>query len=80
MLGRTLIIVIIGTVAGFTVNTDIVGGMTGAVGIGIAAASSRYKALTAGLTLTTGTLAAHHDVSLGAQVLLVVYAVFHNTL
>ena len=80
MLRRTLIIVIIGTIAGFTVNADIIGRMAGTAGIGIAAALSRDKALAAGLTLTAGALAAHHDVSLGAQVLLVVYAVFHNTL
>ena len=80
MLRRTLIVVIIRTVAGFTVNADIIGRMAGTAGIRIAAALSRHKALTAGLALTAGALAAHHDVSFGAQVLLVVYAVFHNTL
>ena len=80
MLRRTFIIVIMGAVGGFAVDTDVARGVAGAAGIRIAAAFSLNKALTAGLTLTTGAFAPHHNVSLGAQIFLVIYAVFHSTL
>lgn len=64
MLGCTFIILIISAFHCFTVNTDVIRGMTGTTVIRIAATSSDRKALTAGLIITAGMLATHHDVSL----------------
>lgn len=80
MFRSTLIIVIIRTLGGLTVDTDIAGGVAGTVTVGIAGSLSGKKALAAGLVVTAGMLAAHHDVPFGTQFFLVVHAVFHSTL
>lgn len=79
MLRRTFVILIVGTLGSLAVNTDIAGGVTGAVGVRIAGSLSGEKALAAGLVLTAGMSSAHHDVPLGAQSFLVVGTVFHST-
>ena len=80
MLCRALIILIISTFGSLTVNIDIAGGMAGTAIVGIAGPFAEKKALAAGLIITAGMFAAHHDVPLGTQFLLVVCAVFHTTL
>lgn len=80
MLCRTLIVLIMSTFGSLTVNTDIAGGVAGAAAVGIAGPLAEKKAFTAGLIVTAGMFSTHHDVPLGTQFLLVVYAVFHTTL
>ena len=80
MLRRTLIILVVHALGRLTVDTDIVGGMTGAIGVGVAAAPAGEKALAAGLISAAGMLSSHHNVPLGTQSLLVVHTIFHSTL
>lgn len=80
MLCRALIILIIGTLGRLTVDTDIAGGVTGTVGVGIAGSLSGKKTLAASLILTAGMFSAHHNVPFGTHFFLVVGTVFHSTL
>ena len=80
MLRRTLIILIITALGRLAVNTDVAGGVAGAVAERIAGSLSGKKTLAAGLVLAAGMLSAHHNVPLGTQFFLVVGTVFHTTL
>ena len=78
MLRRTLIILIISTFGRLAVDTDIAGGVAGAVTVGVAGSLSGKETFTAGLVFAAGMFTAHHDIPLGAQFFLVVRAVFHS--
>ena len=79
MIRHTLIIAVIDTLDCLTVNADSPAGMGQGVTERIPSLSLLRKAFTAGAITVTGMFAAHHDVSLAAQTVLIIGTIFHNT-
>lgn len=80
MLRHTLVIAVIDTLYCLTVDADGLAGMGQGTGKGITSLSLLRKAFAAGAVTIAGMLAAHHDVSLAAQTILIIGTIFHNTL
>ena len=74
------VIAVVDTFHCFAVNTDGPAGMCQRTRKHIVSLSLLCKALTAGLLTVAGMLAAHHDISLGTEAVLVVGTIFHYTL
>lgn len=78
MIRHTLIITVIDALYRLTVDADRMAWMRQGVAERIPPLSLLRKALTAGAVTVTGVLAAHHDVSLAAQTVLIIGTIFHN--
>ena len=78
MLRHTLIITIINALYCLTVDADRMAWMRQGIAERFSSLSLLRKALTAGSVTVTGVLAAHHDVSLAAQTVLIIGTIFHN--
>ena len=78
MIRHTLIITVIDALYRLTVDADRMAWMSQGAAERIPPLSLLRKALTAGAVTVTGVLAAHHDVSLAAQTVLVIGTIFHN--
>lgn len=78
MIRHTLVIAVINTFYRFTVDTDGMAWMRQGTAERIPPLSLLRKALAAGAVTVTGVLAAHHDVSLAAQTVLIIGTIFHN--
>lgn len=79
MIRHTLIITIINALYCLTVDADRMAWMRQGIAERFSSLSLLRKALTAGAVTVTGVLAAHHDVSLAAQTVLIIGTIFHNT-
>ena len=79
MIRHTLVIAVINTFYRLTVDADRMTWMRQGITERFSSLSLLRKALTAGVVTVTGVLAAHHDVSLAAQTVLVIGTIFHNT-
>lgn len=79
VIGMTLIVGIVNALHCLAVNADRGTGMHHGALEGIHPVSLLQKALTAGSVTVMGMLSAHHDVSLAAQMLIVVGTVIHRT-
>lgn len=79
MIRHALVIAVIDTLHCLAIDADGLTGMGQGTGKGIPSLSLLRKALTAGAVTVTGMLAAHHDVSLTAQTVLIIGTIFHNT-
>ena len=79
MIRHTLIITVINALYCLTVDADRMAWMRQGIAERFSSLSLLRKALTAGVVTVTGVLAAHHDVSLAAQTVLVIGTIFHNT-
>ena len=78
MLRKASVVSIVLTLACFAVNSDGSAGMFQSADIRVRT-SLLGKTLTAGIVLGAGMLAAHHDISLAAKLVLVIGAIFHRT-
>lgn len=78
MIRHTLIITVIDALYRLTVDADRMAWMRQGAAERIPPLSLLRKALTAGAVTVTGVLAAHHDVSLAAQTVLIIGTIFHN--
>ena len=76
---HTLVIAVIDTLDRFTVDADGFAWMRQGVTERIPSLPLLRKAFTAGALTVAGMLAAHHDVSLAAQTVLIIGTIFHNT-
>ena len=79
MLRHTRIITIINALYCLTVDADRMAWMRQGIAERFSSLSLLRKALTAGAVTVTGVLAAHHDVTLAAQTILIIGTIFHNT-
>ena len=79
MIRHTLVIAVIDALYRLTVDADRMAWMRQGIAKRFSSLSLLRKALTAGAVTVTGMLAAHHDVSLTAQTVLVIGTIFHNT-
>ena len=79
MLRHTLVIAVMNTFYSLTVDADRMAWMRQGITERFSSLSLLRKALTAGAVTVTGVLAAHHDVSLAAQTVLIIGTIFHNT-
>ena len=80
MIRHTLVIAVIDALYRLAVNADGLTGMRQGITERFSSFSLLRKTFTAGAITVTGVLAAHHDVSLTAQTVLVIGTIFHNTL
>ena len=78
MIRHTLIITVIDALYRLTVDADRMAWMRQGIAERFSSLSLLRKALTAGAVTVTGVLAAHHDVSLAAQTVLIIGTIFHN--
>ena len=78
MIRHALVIAVINTFYSLTVDTDGMAWMRQRITERLSSLSLLCKALTAGAVTVTGVLAAHHDVSLAAQTVLIIGTIFHN--
>ena len=78
MIRHTLIITVIDALYRLTVDADRMTWMRQGITERFSSLSLLRKALTAGVVTVTGVLAAHHDVSLAAQTVLIIGTIFHN--
>lgn len=78
MIRHTLIITVINALYCLTVDADRMAWMRQGIAERIPPLSLLRKALTAGTITVTGVLAAHHDVTLAAQTVLIIGTIFHN--
>ena len=78
MIRHTLVIAVINTFYRLTVDADRMAWMRQGIAERFSSLSLLRKALTAGAVTVTGVLAAHHDVSLAAQTVLIIGTIFHN--
>jgi hypothetical protein len=78
MVRYALIIAVVNALYCLTVDADGPAGMLQRAGEGIVSLPALRKALTAGAVTVTGMLAAHHNVPLAAEAILVVGAIFHT--
>ena len=79
MICHALVIAVINTFYRLTVDADRMAWMRQGITERLSSLSLLRKALTAGAVTVTGMLAAHHDVSLAAQTVLIIGTIFHNT-
>ena len=79
MICHALVIAVINTFYRLTVDADRMAWMRQGITERFSSLSLLRKALTAGAVTVTGVLAAHHDVSLAAQTVLIIGTIFHNT-
>ena len=79
MIRHTLVIAVIDALYRLTVDADRMAWMRQGITERFSSLSILRKALTAGAVTVTGMLAAHHDVSLTAQTVLIIGTIFHNT-
>ena len=79
MIRHTLIIAVIDALDCLAVDADGPAGMRQGVTERIPSLSLLRKAFTAGAVTVAGMFAAHHDVSLAAQTVLIIGTIFHNT-
>ena len=78
MIRHALVIAVINTFYRLTVDADRMTWMRQGITERFSSLSLLRKALTAGVVTVTGVLAAHHDVSLAAQTVLIIGTIFHN--
>lgn len=78
MIRHALVIAVINTFYRLTVDADRMAWMRQGIAERFSSLSLLRKALTAGAVTVTGVLAAHHDVSLAAQTVLIIGTIFHN--
>lgn len=78
MIRHALVIAVINTFYRLTVDADRMAWMSQGIAERFSSLSLLRKALTAGAVTVTGVLAAHHDVSLAAQTVLIIGTIFHN--
>ena len=78
MIRHTLVIAVIDTFDRLTVDADRMAWMRQGITERFSSLSLLRKALTAGAVTVTGVLAAHHDISLAAQTVLIIGTIFHN--
>ena len=78
MIRHTLIITIINALYCLTVDADRMAWMSQGAAERIPPLSLLRKAFTAGSVTVAGVLAAHHDVSLATQTVLIIGTIFHN--
>lgn len=78
MIRHALVIAVINTFYRLTVDADRMAWMRQGITERFSPLSLLRKALTAGVVTVTGVLAAHHDVSLAAQTVLIIGTIFHN--
>ena len=78
MIRHALVVAVINTVYRLTVDADRMTWMRQGITERFSSLSLLRKALTAGAVTVTGVLAAHHDVSLAAQTVLIIGTIFHN--
>ena len=79
MIRHALVIAVINTFYRLTVDADRMAWMRQGITERFSSLSLLRKAFTAGAVTVTGMLAAHHDVSLTAQTVLIIGTIFHNT-
>ena len=79
MICHALVIAVINTFYRLTVDADRMAWMRQGITERFSSLSLLRKALTTGAVTVTGVLAAHHDVSLAAQTVLIIGTIFHNT-
>ena len=78
MIRHTLVIAVIDTFDRLTVDADRMAWMRQGITERFSSLSLLRKALTAGAVTVTGVLAAHHDISLAAQTVLIIGTIFYN--
>ena len=79
MIRHTLIIAVIDALDCLAVDADGPAGMRQGVTERIPSLPLLCKAFTAGALTVAGMFAAHHDISLAAQTVLIIGTIFHNT-
>ena len=79
MIRHTLIITVIDALYRLTVDADRMAWMRQGAAERIPPLSLLCKAFTAGSVTVAGMLAAHHDITLAAQTILIIGTIFHNT-
>ena len=79
MIRHTLIITVIDALYRLTVDADRMAWMRQGAAESIPPLSLLRKAFTAGSVTVAGMLAAHHDITLAAQTILIIGTIFHNT-
>lgn len=78
MIRHALVIAVINTFYRLTVDADRMAWMRQGITERFSSLSLLRKALTTGAVTVAGVLAAHHDVSLAAQTVLIIGTIFHN--